>query len=236
MKKSVYVFGLTGRMGQEVVQVVENSRDLKLVGGFSRKNPSLEAKPSPDIIIDFSLPESLDSLIHFTQNHKFHKSCIVSGTTGYSEEQMDRLKSLGATLPVFWSANMSFGVYLMGQLVEKLAKYQQFYEFFIEETHHIHKKDKPSGTALIIEKAAKRATSKKIPILSHREGEVFGLHRFIALSKNERLEIQHEAFNRSLFAQGAIDVARWLSQQGPGFYTMDDFFKDISGVEPLVKA
>lgn len=233
MKKSVFIFGMTGRMGQEVGRLVRESKDLQLAGGFSRKNPVLKATVPPDIIIDFSLPESLDSLTQFVKDHQ---SCLVSGTTGFNDEQMARLQELGETNPVFWSANMSFGVYLMSQLVETLAKYHQFYEYFIEETHHIHKKDKPSGTALIIERAAKKSTQKINPILSHREGEIFGIHRFIALSENERLEIQHEAFNRSLFAQGAIDVGKWLMLQPPGFYTMEDFFKNISNREPLVKA
>lgn len=221
----VYVFGSTGRMGQLVCENVSFNKDLELVGGFSRRQKENAPQKSPEIVIDFSLPAALDDLILFT---KEHKSCIVSGTTGYTEEQFEKLKSLANDVPIFWSANMSFGVFLMCQLVEKLAAFEAFYSFQIEETHHKHKVDKPSGTALIIEKAARQNTAKIKPTLSHREGEVFGIHHFSAQSKLEKLTITHEALDRSLFAQGAIKISLWLKNQKPGFYQMTDFFEQFS--------
>ncbi len=136
------------------------------------------------------------------------------------------MKEMGGKVPVFWSANMSFGIYLMIKLTEKLAKYKKFYKYKIEETHHVHKKDKPSGTALILEKAAKNFTSLE-PVVSHRKEDIFGIHRFIAFSENEQLEICHQAFNRKLFAQGAVDISAWLCEQPAGFYVMEDFFKKL---------
>lgn len=224
MNKGVYIFGISGRMGQEVKKLVESTPGLELLGGYSRSQAGNTPERSPDIVIDFSLPETLPHLKEFIAKHN---SCLVSGTTGLSEAQKLELKGLGSFSPVFWAANMSFGVYLMCQLVEKLARYDQFYNFNIEETHHIHKKDKPSGTALIVEESAKKSTSHLGQIKSIREGEVFGIHRFLASSKNESLEIKHEAYNRSLFAQGALDISSWLCQQPPGFYSMDDFFKNF---------
>jgi 4-hydroxy-tetrahydrodipicolinate reductase len=215
---------MSGRMGKEVAQIISSSSQFELMGGWNRSIKNLNLEKCPDIIIDFSLPEALDDLEVFVNKYP---GALVSGTTGFNLEQKKRFEKLGSIVPVFWSANMSFGVYLMCQLTEILAKYDQLYDFQIEETHHVHKKDKPSGTALIIQEAANRSTSLKKPINSHRIGEVYGEHRFIAASKNEVLEIRHEATSRSLFAQGALDISLWLIQQPNGFYKMKDFFQSL---------
>ncbi len=226
MSVAVFIFGESGRMGQEVKSIVNDTKGLEFVGGYSAQNPDLNPQKKPDVVIDFSLPETRTQLVDFV---KAQGCSLVSGTTGFKEDDFMALKELGQQTSVFWAANMSFGVYLMSQLTEILAKYQAFYEFHVEETHHVHKKDKPSGTAIIIENSAKKSTDQLKPTISHREGEVFGIHRFIASSKNENLEIKHEAHNRSLFAQGAVDVAQWVVNQSPGFYGMDDFFKKFQG-------
>lgn len=225
MKKSVFIFGETGRMGQEIISIVNADDSLEYAGGFSREKGINQVLPKTDIIIDFSLPETLPTLIEYTTKTQ---AALVSGTTGLQSGDFEKLKTLGKISPVFWAANMSFGVYLMCQLTEMLAKYESFYRFSIEETHHIHKKDKPSGTALIVAEAAKRSTDKLETIDSIREGEVFGIHRFMANSKNESIEIRHEAFNRGLFAQGAVDISKWVVEQQPGFYSMDDFFQTFT--------
>ena len=211
-------------MGQEVAKIAKSTTNLSLAGGLSEENLNPTLEQSPDIIIDFSLPENLPNLISFAKNHN---SCVVSGTTGFSESEFTQFKKLANDRAVFWSANMSFGVFLMCQLTQKLAQYNELFKFHVEETHHIHKKDKPSGTAIMVEEAAKKSTNTLEPTVSHREGEVFGIHRFVATSENESLEIRHEAFNRSLFAQGAVDAGMWLCQQKPGFYSMEDFAKQF---------
>lgn len=228
---NVYIFGLSGRMGQEVADIINKSSDFNLLGGYSRSNSSLELGdlPSPDLVIDFSLPAAFEDLCLFI---KKHKPSVVSGTTGLTSAQLSQLKDLGGQTPIFWAANMSFGVFLMSQLTKTLARYDQLYKYHVEETHHIHKKDKPSGTAIIIENAAKASTPNLGETLSIREGEVFGIHQFIAQSKNEKIEIKHEALNRSLFAQGAVDVGRWLTTQKAGFYGMDDFFGHLNQKKP----
>lgn len=222
MRKDVFVFGLSGRMGQEVKSRLENDKVFEFQGGHSRSTPNLTPEKSPDLVIDFSLPEGFSELADFIEKNN---SPLVSGTTGLDKDQKKKLGELGQKVPVFWASNMSFGVYLMCQLTEWLASYDKFYEYHVEETHHIHKKDKPSGTALTIEDSARKSTENLKPTIAHREGEVFGIHSFFANSKDEIIEIKHEAKNRGLFAQGAIDVGKWLIRQPPGFYGMDDFFK-----------
>ncbi len=224
MKKGLYVFGLSGRMGQEVLKIAESSPLFEPLGGFSRTEP-MKPSRAPDVIVDFSLPQALDSLCQMVSEQG---SSLVSGTTGFNAAQLNQLRDLGKKVPVFWSANMSFGVYIMCKLTETLAKYSDLYKFHIEETHHIHKKDKPSGTALMIEAAARKSTKQLEDTLSHREGEVFGTHSFFAISSREKLEIRHEALDRGLFAQGAVDVASWIVDQKPGFYVMEDYFESLS--------
>ncbi len=218
-KKSVFIFGNSGRMGREVRGIVEKTHCLSFLGGCSKRNKNTETSLSPDIVIDFSLPQALTDLKDFIEKHK---SCLVSGTTGFNETEKKQLEKMGQTVPVFWSANMSFGIHLMIKLTESLAKYEKFYKYQIEEIHHIHKKDKPSGTALILEKTARQFTRLE-PTVSRRQEDVFGIHRVIARSENEQLEICHQAFNRKLFARGAVDISIWLCEQPPGFYGMDDF-------------
>lgn len=225
--KKVFIFGVTGRMGQEVKKIVDDSKHLEYVGGYSGSSPTMELDQdqAPDLLIDFSLPAAFSDLRTFVERYK---PAVVSGTTGLSVDQYTQLKGLGESAPIFWSANMSFGVYLMTKLTQALAQYDSLYNYHVEEIHHIHKKDKPSGTALLIEDAARKATQNLGDTVSIREGEVFGVHRFIASSENEVVEIKHEALNRGLFAQGAVDVGKWLISQKSGFYGMDDFYKHLS--------
>ena len=241
-QKSVFIFGKSGRMGREVAKVVKENRSLRFVGGFSQKDKNHFISPSPDIVIDFSLPQAFCDLRAFIEKHN---SSLVSGTTGWSKDQKKQLEQLGKKVPVFWAANMSFGIHLMRKLIETMARYEKFhssqiqklhsnqiaplnastelYSYQIQETHHIHKKDKPSGTALVLEKTARDSGLQLKETKSERKKEVFGIHRLVATSENERLEIQHLASNRKLFAKGAVDISVWLCQQKPGFYGMDDF-------------
>jgi 4-hydroxy-tetrahydrodipicolinate reductase len=215
MSLKVFVFGETGRMGQEVKNLVENNSQMEFVGGFSLQNPNLNPEVKPDVVVDFSLPQTLPQLTEFMANHP--ETSIVSGTTGWTPKEFESFKKIGTQSTVFWSANMSFGVYLMCQLTEMLARYDRFYKFHVEETHHIHKKDKPSGTAIIIENAAKKSTDLLGETLSYREGEVFGIHHFIGESENEKLQITHEAFNRSLFAPRSSRCGPVAGHPGPWF-------------------
>ena len=224
MSKKVFIFGESGRMGTHVKNIVDAHPSLTFAGGYQKGSDSSVAE-KPDLVIDFSLPEATPSLCEFV---KTHGCAVVSGTTGWSSVEKKSFEQLSTRAPIFWSANMSFGVYLMCQMTEWLARYQDMYRYRIEETHHIHKKDKPSGTALLVKDAAEKVLPSVDDVESIREGEVFGIHRFMAQSDNELIEVRHEALNRKLFAQGAVDVGVWLMDQPTGLYTMDDFFQHVS--------
>ena len=219
--KSVFIFGLSGRMGQQLQELIKSSKDFKLVGGYSKEQAGLDTEEDIDVVIDFSLPETQQDLIAFCQKKK---CALVSGTTGLQPDQQKNLENLAKERPVFWAANMSMGVYIMSQLIQELTRQPVSYSYQITDIHHIHKKDAPSGTALALEKAVHPKASLE-PTESLREGEVLGIHNFKASGDFETLEIIHTAKDRKLFADGALRVALWLSDQTPGFYSMADYFK-----------
>ena len=218
---SIFLFGQSGRMGQQLQGLIDATDGCQVVGGYSKESSSLDLQDSVDVVIDFSLPETQKDLISFCEK----KGCaLVSGTTGLNKEQQNQFHSLAEKVPVFWSANMSFGVYLMSQLIEKLTGQKADYNYQIIETHHTHKKDAPSGTALLLEKSLNPGASTE-PTQSIREGEVLGIHNFKATAPYETLEIIHTAKDRKLFASGALNIALWLHSQPPGLYSMADYFK-----------
>jgi len=220
----VLVSGFSGRMGQELFKIIESSPDLKFCGELNRQGPQIRDE-AIDVVVDFSLPEALDNVIRFCQDRGLP---LVSGTTGLKPKDNSRLMDLSQTQAVFWSANMSFGVFIMNRLVEALSNYKLNFSYNMSETHHIHKKDAPSGTALQIEKTAKVNGLKVEDIESLREGATFGIHTFSAHNAMETLSITHEATSRQLFADGALQVARWIGAQKPGFYDMKAFVESSS--------
>ena len=246
----VGIAGCNGRMGQLLVAEVKAAPDLTLSGGHDR-NPAaisdiafaINARDlfdHSDIVIDFS---SVESSLHHAEIAAQAGKALLIGTTGFTPEQVAQLKAFGERAPILLSANTSLGVNLLIQLTKKVASILgNDYAIEIFESHHKHKVDAPSGTALAIGRAA--AEGRKIDFESHksidrngvrkpddigfsvaRGGDVVGEHTVYFYGEGERLELSHRATDRKLFAKGAIATARWLGTQPPGFYTMDDFLK-----------
>ncbi len=196
-----------------------------------------------DVAIDFAVAESM---VEHARAAAQMKKPIVSGVSGYTPADYQELQKLSAQIPVFHALNMSRGVFVMNQLLAQAAKLLDAdYQIEIAETHHNKKADAPSGTALLFARsvAASRGLDEKsfrfgrqgqvgartpdeIGIHALRMGNVVGEHTVHFASANERLEFTHKASDRSLFARGAIDAARWLVRQKPGFYGM----KDLVGI------
>ena len=248
----VGISGCNGRMGQLLVAEVNTANGMTLSGGHDR-NPSdnkdiafaVNAKDlfeASDIIIDFS---SIEASLHHAELAAQTKTALLIGTTGFTPEQVDKLKSFGKDAPILLSANTSLGVNLLIQLTKKVASILgNDYAIEILEAHHKHKVDAPSGTALAIGRAA--AQGRNIDFETHksidrngtrkpddigfavtRGGDVVGEHTVFFYGEGERLELTHRATDRKLFARGAIKTAEWLAKQKPGFYTMDDFLKIV---------
>jgi 4-hydroxy-tetrahydrodipicolinate reductase len=227
------VIGANGRMGQEIFQVLLEKRHTPHLGivnsgvaqGFKNSSVGYDENKveKVDCVIDFSLPSSL-SLI----SEKFVRAGIplVSGVTGYTSTELNRLKKFGQFAPVFWSPNMSLGVHLLKRAITQIEG-QMGFTFVVEETHHSKKIDAPSGTAKLLQSTLEKKLKPKDlqkPI-SIRGGGVIGHHRVIGLGEYETICFEHQALSRKVFAAGAVQVAEWLKRKKNGFYDMEDFFQ-----------
>ncbi len=193
-----------------------------------------------DVMIDFSTPTSscanLEKCISL-------KKAIVIGTTGMSDKEMLQLHEASKHIPVFFAANMSVGVNVTLKLLELAARaLGQQTDIEVIEAHHKHKVDAPSGTALKMGEVLALATNKQLPedgvFVRHghtgarqdgaigfstiRGGDIAGEHTVMFIGESERVEISHKATDRKIFAEGALRAAKWLAQQSPGLYGMNE--------------
>jgi 4-hydroxy-tetrahydrodipicolinate reductase len=221
MKKlKVGLFGATGRMGKEISKIISESPGLDL---FLSLNTQTACDPDQakqvDVWIDFSTPEALNVNLKIAVENK---TPFVCGTTGFSKKEDDLLASAAQKIPILWSSNMSVGVAVLNEALKIFASLKDF-DFQIEELHHIHKKDRPSGTAITLQKNLQSAVGRTIPEpVSIRGGGIFGIHKVFAMSPDETITFEHTALNRSVFARGAVQAAEWISSQKPGLYSMKD--------------
>lgn len=231
MKKiNVAVFGASGRMGQEIATLLDQSQNLTAAlgvcrsgqaAGFKKVAKKLETKDfkNMDVLIDFSVADSFLEALKFAEEAKVP---LVSGTTGLSEKQLKALQKTAKSIPVLWAPNMSLGVATLERALEALAAISHF-DFQIEETHHRHKIDKPSGTALLLQRKLESVLKRKLPEpLALRGGGVFGVHQVHVMGDNETLTFEHRALNRKLFAEGALTAARWIVGKKKGLYSLQD--------------
>ena len=262
-KIKVAVAGCLGRMGQEISKQVLKNKNLEFVGGFEHKkhkninkilkkvseinssrlvdSDSKKSIKEAHVIIDFTSPEStLENLRIASMN----KTAVVIGTTGMTDAQKKKVKSYSRKIPILMSSNMSLGVNLLFNLVQQTASAlrDSDYDIEISETHHKHKKDAPSGTALSLGEYAakgrkinfnktkildrtKKLNTRKIGDIGFavtRGGEVAGEHTVSFIGINDRVDLVHKANNRSIFVSGAIQAAIFLSKKKSGFYSMKD--------------
>lgn len=252
--QKIIVSGCNGHMGQSVVSICCSRQDMEVVAGFNRtpikKNDfpvysePMEYFGPADVIIDFSNPANLETLLNYSIKRQIP---IVLCTTGYSEQQLNRINDASKQVPIFKSGNMSLGINLMLNLVRRAASVLGGdFDIEIVERHHRRKVDAPSGTALMISDAAamslpykpintydrhsirQKRGNHEIGISSVRGGTIVGEHEIIFAGSDEVLEIKHSALSREVFSSGAIVAAKYMSCiNEPGLYNMDDALKDI---------
>lgn len=223
--------GATGRMGLEIRKVIANDKRLQFAGGLAGSAaPDEKIFSSPDKIkafdgiIDFSSAEAFDKVLDWAVTAK---KPLLSGTTGLSEKQKKNLQAAAKKIPVLWAPNTAPGVHLVKKILRGLNIPESF-DVQLTEYHHIMKKDKPSGTAIMLQDELKKKRKNLPEPISIRGGGIFGIHRIELMSAGETITIQHEALGRHLFAQGAVDAAVWLfKQKKPGLYSMDDFLGNV---------
>ena len=237
MKINVGLFGGSGKMGKAIEQIISQIKSKnELVpflyigkdtsGVFSMsasnlKNIESEILADVDVWIDFTSEGGLLELLKATEKLN---TPIVSGSTGLSDTTFAKLKTLSKKRKIFWASNMSPGLWAFRQAMKSLKSVSNF-DFAIEEIHHTQKKDQPSGTAKTLHSDLEKIVGKKIATpTSLRLGGVFGVHTLLAASSSEVITMQHQALNRSVFAEGSLLAANWLVAKKSGLYSMDDLF------------
>lgn len=256
----IAILGAAGRMGQALIRCAGHAGNFKVVGAIeSDQCPLLgkdagivagvadmgvllsadtrKAAHAADVLIDFSFPSV--TVQHALLAVELKKAMVI-GTTGLNEKDGETIRKAAAKIPIVWSPNMSLGVNLLFAMVEQTARRLASYDVEIIETHHQHKKDAPSGTALRLAEAAAAARgvaldsvvthgrqgmvgerpAGQIGIHSVRAGDVVGDHTVVFATNGERLELTHRAGSRDCFALGALRAAEWVMGRKPGLYTM----------------
>jgi len=222
MKTNLIVHGATGRMGLELLALIERDQRLELAATLPGQWPD---DAGGSVVVDFSLPEALPELLEACSSRRL---ALVSGTTGISDEQKSTMRQASAQIPVLWAPNFSLGVAVLQRALRLCASaLPPQWDVHLVDTHHRHKQDAPSGTARLLaatvdQARAQHTGARPVEVVSTRVGEVVGDHQFCFAGPSERLEIAHRADRRSLFAEGALHAACWLQSQPPGWYSFDD--------------
>jgi 4-hydroxy-tetrahydrodipicolinate reductase len=207
MVTTIYLQGARGRMVQTIASLVQDDFNFALRDDLV----------ACDVAVDFSVPAALPALLNACI--KAQKPLVV-GTTGYGDSENQLLQKASEHIPVFYTPNFSIGIALLQEMVRELAeKIEPQTSIEIVEAHRQHKKDCPSGTALLLAEATGRAS---VPIHSIRAGDIIGDHTVIFGFKGERLELKHQVHTRDVFARGALRAVQFLKSQPPGYYTMKD--------------
>ena len=226
-----------GRMGLMIEQIVLQSEDMQIIGVVhpGLYENALDVPGKADVIIDFSYPGNLEGILARAEKDG---AAVVIGTTGYTEEQLARLREASKTLRVMHSSNYSVGVAILRKAVAMVAPaLKDSFDIEITETHHNQKVDAPSGTAKMLLKAVDPddsfdhvygregitgARGREIGIHALRGGTVAGEHSVFFFGQDETLEFRHSAASRRIFAAGAIRAARFVADKPAGLYNMDD--------------
>ena len=253
MKKiNLAISGCLGRMGQQLIKSSQSNKSFKLVALTENKpinrkiaginlnlNTELAFKKT-DVIVDFTVPKCTLEILKIALKLKKR---VVIGTTGFTQKDEKIIKNFSKKIPILKAGNMSLGVNLLMYLTEIASKsLSEDYLSKIFEVHHKHKKDYPSGTALMLGKGIADGKNKdlynligkkflnketfpygkKINFNSIRKGKIIGEHEVTFSSGKEIIKLNHEAFDRALYSDGALTAAKWLINKKPGLYSMRD--------------
>ena len=251
-KINLAITGGLGRMGKQLVKSSKTAKNFKLVSiterkvvnkkinGIKLKLNSTSSFKNANVIIDFTIPKCTLEVLKIASKLKKR---VVIGTTGFSKKEEKLIKKYSKKIPILKAGNMSLGINLLMYLTEITSKsLGNNFLSKIFETHHKYKKDYPSGTALMLGKGIATGKnmdfyklmgkkylnkktfpfSKKINFNSIRKGEIVGNHKVQFSSGKETITLNHEAFDRALYSEGAFTAAKWLMGKKPGLYSMRD--------------
>ena len=251
MKKiKLLVTGCMGRMGQQIITSVKKDKNFKLtaltenrkinkkINGVKVELNNEKLFKKVDLIIDFTIPKCTFQVLKIATKLKKR---VVIGTTGFTKKEENLIKNFSKKIPILKAGNMSLGINLLMYLTEiSSSSLGKNFLSKIFEIHHKHKKDYPSGTALMLGKGIAVGKNKnfydilgkkylnkktfpfgkKINFNSVRKGEIIGEHEVKFSSGKEIITLNHEAFDRALYSEGALSAAKWLINKKPGLYSM----------------
>lgn len=238
--------GCSGKMGGFVYEATKSQNDIKVVAGVDKYNNGqgfpifnsfADINVEADVIIDFSNPVLLDSILSYALKNKV---AVVIATTGYNNEQIEKIKTAAKKIPVFFTFNMSIGVNLICSLAKKAATILgDGFDIEIIEKHHNQKIDAPSGTAIMLANAVnevfegkkvyeydrhskrQKRSNSEIGIHSIRGGTIVGEHDVVFAGHDEVITISHAAHSKEVFAVGAVKAAKFISDKPAGLYDMN---------------
>ena len=222
MKKIVRIAlsGANGRMGTSLQKLINKSPVLKLTAKAHKKSCFKNWQDKQiDGMIDFSAPAFFSISLDWAVQHK---KAFVSGTTGLNAKQKKEMKKASQKIPLFYSENMSPGIFLMSQWMHAL--FNPELKILLEDIHHKDKKDKPSGTALRLKNNLPSFLHKNLKIKSYRQGKEFGTHRLTIQNKEEILILEHRALNRELFSKGALQALLFILNKKQGYYDLNQLY------------
>lgn len=249
---NIAVCGACGKMGRFIYDVISERSDCKIIAGIDKfgepyaefpiVRSASELKEKPDVIIDFSHPSALDDL---TSYGLINGVPLVLATTGYNDEQIQKIHKTAEQIPVFFTFNMTLGINLLAELAQTAAKVLgDQYDIEIIEKHHNQKIDAPSGTAIMLADAINnvldekytytydrhsvRAKRSKTEIGMHsvRGGTIVGEHEIIFAGRDEVITLKHEAHSKQVFAVGAVNAAVFLAGKSAGIYNMANLLSE----------
>ena len=251
-KINLTITGCLGRMGQQLIKsaskdkrfkinsLTENKLQRKKIIGILPKLNSSEAFKKSDVIIDFTIPKCTLEVLNIAA---IQKKRVIIGTTGFTLKEENIIKKISKKIPILKAGNMSLGINLLMYLTEIASKsLGNNFLSKVFEAHHKFKKDHPSGTALMLGQGIaigknknlygimgkkylnkkKYPYGKKINFNSVRKGKIIGEHEVLFSSGKEIIRLNHEAFDRALYSEGALAAASWLIKKKPGLYSMRD--------------
>ena len=251
-KTNITITGCMGRMGQQLIKASKKNKKFKLqsltenrlifkkIVGIKPQLNSFDAFKNSDVIIDFTVPKCTLEVLKIASKLKKR---VVIGTTGFTTKEENTIKSFSKKIAILKAGNMSLGINLLMYLTEIASRtLKDKYLSKIFEVHHKHKKDHPSGTALMLGKGIADGKNKnlynligkkflnkksfpfgkKVNFNSLRKGEIIGEHEIKFSNGKEVITLNHEAFDRSLYSEGALTAAEWLKKKKPGLYSMRD--------------
>lgn len=241
----VVLCGASGNMGREMMNMFEERENICVVAAVDINMPCYkcacytnleEVKEDADIAVDFSHHDATASLLDFAVSRGIP---LVIATTGQTEDEVSLIKEASQKIPVFFSGNMSMGIALLSEMAKKTAATFPFADIEIVESHHAHKSDVPSGTALMLANSINevrksqiligrrengRKKDKEIGISSLRLGCDIGTHDIIFDTGCERITLKHQAYSRALYADGAVQAMNFILNKEKGLYRIRDLF------------